>query len=325
MLKLSFKLKFWLVVGLQIIILISVWGFNQIQFIGGERVLLEIVPLRDPLSLLQSHYLRLDYEISELNKEELPGYYGIDLADFRNGDKIYVVLKKEAKYWRAYGVSRSRPKGEISIKGTVVSAYRDYLRVKYGIESYFIPEKNWPETERFFRQARRDQDIFIEVSIGRFGAALIRKIFIGSEEIDISKIGTVREISKPKRGGARDVRIMSDLAQVRSIAVLVQNDKGSYAEICESAYSLDTNNSSGYSSDLQTIQNDIAYQQGGFLILYCYTASPDAYCVSAQLGVDSEPTGTGNKDYYCVDSTGIAITSRSGNYCDPVNATCAND
>lgn len=126
----------------------------------------------------------------------------------------------------------------------------------------------------------------------------------------------------PRRG---DVRIITGISQVRSIATLVRGDKGSYAELCESAHSFDADNSSGYGADLQTLQNDIASRQGGSLALYCYTVYPDVYCVSAQLRYDAAPTGAGNEDYYCVDSTGIATTTTSGNYCDPVNATCAND
>lgn len=103
------------------------------------------------------------------------------------------------------------------------------------------------------------------------------------------------------RAKARDARIVSDLSQVRTIAVLVNGDTGKYTDLCDSGTSLDINGTTNYGSDLVTIQTDITTQQGGTLSLKCNTPTSTIYCVSAAL--------TAATEFYCVDSTGIAITT----------------
>lgn len=279
MMKLSFKLKFWLAIGLQIIILISVWGFNQIQFVAGEKVLLKLVPPRDPLSLFQGHYLRLNYEISELGRGEYEGP-----TDFQRGETIYVVLEKNDNYWEATAVSRSKPKDEVFIKGNVLANYRGSLRIEYGIESYFIPEENWQEVENTFRGLERYQDVFIEVSISRSGSALIRKIFIDKEEIDVSKIGTAKE--RPG-GGARDARIISALSQARTVMTYIGANDGHY------------DNFTCQQEDMRALCDEIASNNGWTTIAHDAESDSQEACIYSPL--NAQPNY-----WYCADSLGYA-------------------
>ncbi len=289
MIEINPKTKFWVAAILQIIVLLAVLLFNQLQFIGGERVLLKLSPPRDPMSLFQGHYLRLDYEISGLAKGDLLGYYDYDFADFKTGEQVYVTLRKGNVYWTAYQVSRGRPKREVAIKGVVLSNYSGRMRVAYGIENYFIPEKHWQEVENTFRQARGDQDIFIEITVSRFGNSLIRKIFIDEEEIDIAKIGEQQgsgAIATPSSATsqAQDSRIISALSQARTVMVYINANDGSY------------DNFNCQQSDMQSLCKEVLDRQGQVVIIHDQDESSQGACVYSRI-----TTG-----WYCADSSGVA-------------------
>ncbi|MCD6271012.1 type II secretion system protein [bacterium] len=91
---------------------------------------------------------------------------------------------------------------------------------------------------------------------------------------------------------AKNAAIISDLAQVRTQAVMIFDDDGSYANLCSSSTSLNTG-----ITELSTLQSDIQDQQGGTLDLACY-ADANGYCVSAKL------LPTTGSDYWCIDATG---------------------
>ena len=91
---------------------------------------------------------------------------------------------------------------------------------------------------------------------------------------------------------AKNAAIITDLAQVRTQAVMIFDDDGSYANLCASSTSLNTG-----ITELATLQSDIEDQQGGTLDLACY-ADASGYCVSAEL----LPDGSGR--YWCIDAAG---------------------
>lgn len=220
----SFRLKFWLVIGLQILILLSLFGYNQWRLIAGEKVLLKLVPPYDPLSLLQGHYLTLNYEISYL---EFGKYSGP--TNFRPGEAIYVILGKKDDYYQAFKVSRSVPEG-LFIKGKVISNYNGNLRIRYGIESYFISEKKAKEVEQKFSEWRRERrDIFVGVSLDKYGNPLIRKILIDKKEIDLTKIRKP-EIKLGSRAQARDARRKEDIRQIIIAMKRYYDERGEYLQ-----------------------------------------------------------------------------------------------
>ena len=298
MTQVNFNLKFWLAVGLQIIIAITFFGYNQYSSTTGERILLKLSPPRDPLSLLQGHYLALNYEISQLNYDE---YFGP--SDFQNRETIYVILEKENNYYKAYRVSREKPEEAVFIKGEVISNYQGNINIKYGIENYFIPEDKAKEIEKQFREAIRAENIFIEVSIDKSGNAFIKRILIGEKEIDLQKIEGVEEKIGPQEK-ARDARAISAMSQIRTSVEVIYDEEGDYAKInCND-------------EKLRLLCDDIEQQVGSKPIIW-HSPKGDKYCAYTILN---------SGEFYCIDSeltaTTTSINPSAPGYCDGSTFIC---
>jgi len=180
MYNLDFKIKFWAAVAIQIIIIFAVLFYFQASLSRGEKILLKLSPPRDPLSLFQGHYLILDYEISEIDKNIH------NLSGLNSGEIIYVTLSDNGKCHSAASASLKEPDSGKFVRGRVNYQRRDgSLFVEYGIERYFIPESKALELDRNFRKMREEENIFVQISLAKSGRALIDKIFIGDEELDL--------------------------------------------------------------------------------------------------------------------------------------------
>ncbi len=136
----------------------------------------------------------------------------------------------------------------------------------------------------------------------------------------ISIIGILASIVLVGLGGARkkakDARITADLSQVRAIAEMLNADAEKYDDLCDSSDTLNESAPAPYGSQLATVEDDIAVQQGTTTANLKCQASGDNYCVAAQLVAD-----TGK--YYCIDSTGQAgATTTATNPCTSPNSTC---
>jgi len=135
----------------------------------------------------------------------------------------------------------------------------------------------------------------------------------------IAIIGILASIVLVSLGGARqkarDARIMSDLAQVRTIAELINSEYGSYTYLCDLNNTLNQN-APIYGLQLAEIENDILTQQGGTMSLACYSYSNylgDKYCVEVKIS-----TG-----FYCIDSTGNSPKANITPKCSYTSYNCS--
>ena len=161
----------------------------------GVEVGLGTVPV-DPRSLFRGDYVRLNYTISRLNTADLSGDDEFDLHD-----DIYVLLAPEEDLYAAAGIFRQRPAvpdGHVVIKGRVNSVVKRRLNmdevktpsvptalsVRYGIESYFVPEGAGRELER---QASAGE-VDVLVAILESGAAAIKGLRIDGSSHYISPL-----------------------------------------------------------------------------------------------------------------------------------------
>ena len=109
----------------------------------GSPVTLKTVPI-DPRSLFRGNYVRLNYDISTIDKELSEG-------DFKKNAIGYVTLKEEGDIFVATGLYHEKPESTLFIRGRVVGEGNGY-RMKYGIEAYFMPKEKALQAERSVRR-----------------------------------------------------------------------------------------------------------------------------------------------------------------------------
>ena len=153
------KLAFLGIVAFQLLILLGLIGYNEITLAFGKSIVLQSAPV-DPRDLFRGDYVTLRYEISIIS--QIPGLKNVD-----EGDKVYVHLEQFGDVWEATRGSASfHPEWDVFIAGEVVN-----YEIRYGIESYFVPEgKGW--------EIQRADDIKVRVSVNRLGKATIQGLIL---------------------------------------------------------------------------------------------------------------------------------------------------
>jgi len=170
-----------LVVALQSAALLAMIAIKQWTLATGTPVVLETVPV-DPRSLFRGDYVRLNYGISTVDL----GVLGGD-DEFERPDAVYVLLRRGEPYWGPVSAHRERPavpRDHVAIKGEVQRALGGEIFVRYGIESYFIPEGEGRELER----PAPGEEISILVAVDRFGNAGIKAVLINGQPRYVEKL-----------------------------------------------------------------------------------------------------------------------------------------
>lgn len=169
------RVRFAIIVALQTLALVGMVAMKQWTLATGTPVLLKTEPI-DPRSLFRGDYVILNYAISNLDQEALPGD-----GDFERYDPIYVLLRKGADYWEPVSLHRDRPRippDRVAIKGEVLWPIgENEISVRYGIENYFVPEGEGRALER----PEDDQKISILVAVDRYGNAGIKAVLVNGE------------------------------------------------------------------------------------------------------------------------------------------------
>ncbi|PSB01706.1 GDYXXLXY domain-containing protein [Merismopedia glauca] len=184
--------RLWLPLVFQSAIIIAIPAQSFYTLMTGKTVVFKTVPV-DPYDFLRGYSQTLSYDISSLNNlTKLPGKQELELnlnQGYTGQDEdIYVVLEppksttsQPPQPWRAVKVSRKLPKSlpsnQIAVKGR-----HNYGNIKYGLESYYMPESLREEINREIRQAtwgKNKQPIVVEAKVDAEGKAVIESFWIG--------------------------------------------------------------------------------------------------------------------------------------------------
>jgi uncharacterized membrane-anchored protein len=148
---------------------------------SGREITLPIVPV-DPRDLFRGEYVRLGYDAGNVPLRLLEG------PPPRRNDPFYVVLeKKEGDAWSPVKVSRAMPQ-EASPERIVLKARSMWAwpktysanattRVRYGIESYFVPQGEGPRLE----QLAREKKLAALIAVDRDGNAAIKALVVDGQ------------------------------------------------------------------------------------------------------------------------------------------------
>jgi uncharacterized membrane-anchored protein len=167
------------VAAIQTIVLGSM-VFDRVRLLKtGREIVLPIVPV-DPRSLFRGDYVRLSYDVTRV-----PG--SLLTERFAQGDPVYVTIEKsDDGSWRAVKAARTHDGADdpkrVVLKGWLqndwsgpVPASPDRAAfVRYGIESYFVPEGTGLELE----QLAREKKLAAAVAVDRKGNAAIKGLSV---------------------------------------------------------------------------------------------------------------------------------------------------
>ncbi len=142
----------------------------------GREVVLPIIPV-DPRDLFRGEYVRLSYGISTI-----PMTLAGSARPQRN-ETLYVVVEKKAgdEAWQAVRSTRSFPgdlhPDQVALKGRVLFGNMTNETVRYGIESYFVPQGEGPRLEAL----ARNRKLAALVAVDKSGNAAIKGLIIDGE------------------------------------------------------------------------------------------------------------------------------------------------
>lgn len=159
-------------------------AFDRVSLIkSGREIALQVIPV-DPRDVFRGEYVILGYDISQLPTPPETGRGD----SYARGQTVYVTLQQDPTgAWASKAVTTTYPAdvavSEVVMKGTVRSRFQrtaegdNAIAVRYGIESYFVPEGNGDSLE----QTVRDKKIHAIVAVGRDGTAALKGIIIDGE------------------------------------------------------------------------------------------------------------------------------------------------
>jgi uncharacterized membrane-anchored protein len=150
----------------------------------GREITMPVQPL-DPRDVFRGDYVTLGYDISTLTKAKAPT---AKLDGLLRGSTAFVTLTPQpAGGWSVSGVSEDFPAqvpaSDVVLKGRVKSAWaradgsEKTLNVRYGIETYFVPEG----TGRDLESKVREHKIVAIVAVGADGTAAIKGLVVDGE------------------------------------------------------------------------------------------------------------------------------------------------
>jgi uncharacterized membrane-anchored protein len=185
------KIAFALIVTLQVAALLILIAQRVYLLESGRRVLLQCKPI-DPRSLLSGDYVVLRYGISEISNEELQrvtcdrANQRCKLPSFARHDWVYVALEPKGAQPVATIAAIARDRTSLArypivLRGRVRHAFDPSdggaLRLRYGVESYFVPQHEGKRIERQLDKA------WVEVAVASSGVAAVRRLFIAGQQV----------------------------------------------------------------------------------------------------------------------------------------------
>ena len=142
---------------------------------------LDVEPV-DPRSFFRGDYVVLAYPAARFKVDD-----AAERAALLRAGQVYVTLVKDAAgEWRPVRVTPSRPApvadGEVVVRARTDPSRRlgTTLALRYGIESYFVPEGTGREIE----DAARAKAVRVKVAVARDGQVAIKGLITGGQVIE---------------------------------------------------------------------------------------------------------------------------------------------
>jgi uncharacterized membrane-anchored protein len=173
-------LWFGLAVALQSVLLFAAPVQRTAVIMGGTAITLKTAPV-DPYDPLRGYSVTLGYEISQ--PARMPGYpldkpdsfsrpSSSDYTRLQTGDPVFVVLKKPTagdSPWQPVRYTRVPPR-ELATDEVFLAGRSEGSRIRYGIETYYVPEERIDEVNRALAAHRTGS--LVDLRVGGSGQAI---------------------------------------------------------------------------------------------------------------------------------------------------------
>lgn len=178
-----------LLLVLSTVFLIAMAVNEQIRRSTGAEIVLRTRPV-DPRDLLRGAYVALAYEVERVNLRDLPT--PADPTGWREGDTLYMALRKDMDVWKPVALSRERPPleaGDVLLRTKYVRRedFADQtapgqnmpvdILVDIGVDHYYADEKTALQLEK----DAREQPLDLILSVGGDGKPVIKGMMINGQ------------------------------------------------------------------------------------------------------------------------------------------------
>lgn len=167
-------------VAFQAIVLVSMVVMHGLPYVVGDRILLKVVPV-DPRDMFRGDFVVLNYEISRLPPEGIPGIQPyrfwwsrrVNQTEETQDRTVYATVEPDAdgRHWHAVKFSTERPATGKFLRGTY-SARNFGSPLQFGIEAYFVEEGQGMELEKL----RNSQHLSAEIAVAPWGQAKLVRL-----------------------------------------------------------------------------------------------------------------------------------------------------
>jgi uncharacterized membrane-anchored protein len=169
--------RVWLAVGAVALlqsVMLGAMVWDRVQLLKhGREVVLPILPI-DPRSLFRGDYVQLGYGISRVSGRLIDGQPGRGEAVYvtiaRGSDGVWSPIKAARQHDGTGGADSVVVKGRLEQGGS--NGHDAFIR--YGIESYFVPEGKGRDLEAL----ARDKKLAAVVAVDPHGRAAIKGLLI---------------------------------------------------------------------------------------------------------------------------------------------------
>ena len=180
-----------LVALVQVLFLVGMIASHAMVLHNGREVVLRTEPV-DPRDLFRGDYVTLRYE----GISTVPYTLVEDRVPLEVGDRVYVSLAKDEAGWQVSAVHEARPATDAPVMRGRITRIRPAprrrgtdgemeitgprtLHIRYGIESYFVPEGKGQDLE----QLRDEERLQVRVALASSGRAVIKGLLLDGELI----------------------------------------------------------------------------------------------------------------------------------------------
>ncbi|MEQ1669906.1 MAG: GDYXXLXY domain-containing protein [Hyphomicrobium sp.] len=176
----------------QIGLLVKIIFDRQTLLTTGREIVMQVQPV-DPRDWLRGDYVILGYGISPVSMTAEQN--GAPLDSITPGRTVYATLHAGADgVWTVKRLTPAYPAGiepqDVAVKGIVQQRWRgrqsgdNQFTIKYGIESYFVPEG----TGRQLESSVRDKKIQAIIAVGAGGEVAIKGLIIDGERREATSV-----------------------------------------------------------------------------------------------------------------------------------------